>query len=129
MTNTDATFRYVGLAHVELPMPAGAEDEARAFYRRVLGMDEVPKPPDLAARGGCWFRCGVHELHLSVDPDVVRGKQHPAVLVEGIDDLGERLRLAGCRADWDSRLPGFRRFYTFDPFGNRIEFLEPAARG
>lgn len=120
-----AGFVFSGIAHVELPMPAGEEGRARAFYGGVLALEEIPKPPLLAPRGGCWFRCGAHELHLSVDPDVVRGKQHPALLVEGLDALSTRLRAAGAHVEPDDRLPGYRRFYSFDPFGNRLEFLEP----
>ncbi len=114
----------LGLDHVQVALPPSSEDAARAFYGVVLGMTEVAKPPVLAARGGCWFEAGAAALHLAVeDPFVPARKAHPAFLVDDLDALHDRLTAAGhecVRAD--GQIPGVRRFDTFDPFGNRLEF-------
>lgn len=119
--------------HVQLAMPAGEEERARAFYGGVLGMDEVDKPPTLAQRGGCWFRAGVVEIHLGVqEPFAPARKAHPGVLVEELDAVEARFREAGIDVRGDGALPGYRRFYVDDCFGNRLEFLEaewPVADG
>ncbi len=117
---------YKGLHHVQLAIPGGSEEQARSFYGGVLGMEELDKPAVLAARGGCWFRAGGWEIHLGVDsPFAPARKAHPGVLVEGIDSLAERLVSAGAGVEWDDNFPGHRRFYASDPYGNRLEFLEP----
>lgn len=121
---SDATF--TGLHHVQLAIPVGSEDQARAFYGGVLGMQELDKPSVLAARGGCWFRAGGWEIHLGVDtPFTPARKAHPGVLVENIDSLAARLVAADLVVEWDDNFPGHRRFYASDPFENRLEFLEP----
>lgn len=113
--------------HVQLLAPPGSEPVARDFYRGVLGMAEIPKPPVLAARGGCWFRGSGIELHVSVDPQFQPArKAHPGLLWPDLDQLAQRLQAAGHPVRWDGDFPGMRRFYTEDPFGNRIEFLTPA---
>jgi catechol 2,3-dioxygenase-like lactoylglutathione lyase family enzyme len=113
--------------HVQLAIPAGGEDAARGFYAGVLGLRELPKPPALAARGGCWFRGGDWEVHLGVEADFRPArKAHPGVQVAGVDALAQRLAESGVPVQWDEELPGWRRFYTADPHGNRLEFLEPA---
>jgi catechol 2,3-dioxygenase-like lactoylglutathione lyase family enzyme len=117
---------FLTLHHVQLAMPAGGEDRARAFYRDVLGMAELPKPADLARRGGAWFRGGGWEVHLGVEADFRPArKAHPGVLVRGLDALAEDIEAAAGRVEWDELFPGHRRFYAHDPFGNRLEFLEP----
>jgi len=116
----------VGLHHVQLAMPEGEEDRARAFYGNVLGFTETPKPEHLAGRGGCWFRSeqGV-ELHLGVERDFRPArKAHPALMVEGLDALEELLLEAGVEVVRDTQLDGHRRFYASDPFGNRLELIE-----
>jgi catechol 2,3-dioxygenase-like lactoylglutathione lyase family enzyme len=119
---------YVRLHHALLAMPPGEEDAARSFYSGVLGMTEVEKPPGLASRGGAWFRAGGVELHLGVERDFRPAtKAHPAVVVEDLDDLAARLSAAGQDATWDDEFPGHRRIYASDPFGNRLEFLQPSA--
>ncbi|WP_371168447.1 VOC family protein [Aliiroseovarius sp. 2305UL8-7] len=113
--------------HVQLAMPNGQEDRATPFYLDVLGMDVEPKPPVLAKRGGIWFRKGAIRLHLGVEtPFRPAKKAHPAFQVEGLDDLAQGLAAASFVVNWDTDLDGYRRFYSEDPFGNRIEFLEPA---
>ena len=116
----------IALDHVQLAMPAGQEAAARAFYSGVLGLTEELKPANLAARGGAWFRGGALRLHLGVDPDFrPAGKAHPALLVRGLAELVSRCRTAGFPPITDEPLEGFDRVYVLDPFGNRIELLEP----
>ena len=113
--------------HVQLACPAGSEEASRAFYVGVLGLAEKPKPPALAARGGCWFEGadGI-ELHLGVEADFrPAGKAHPGLLWSDLDALASRLAAAGYPVRWavDGEIPGIRRFHTADPHGNRIEVL------
>ena len=123
---TEATS-VLTLHHVQLAMPPGGEERARAFYGGVLGLEELPKPPHLAVRGGCWFRLGDRELHLGVEPDFRPArKAHPAFLVAGLAALRRRLEAAGVAVWEDEPLPGYVRCYAADPFGNRLELLEPA---
>ena len=115
-----------GIDHVQLAMPPGREEEARAFYGGLLGMPEVAKPAVLAARGGVWFRAGETQVHLGVEADFRPArKAHPALLVRGLQDLAARLRAAGVAVLDDEALPGYERVYVSDPFGNRLELLEP----
>lgn len=116
----------LGLHHVQLAMPPGAEDEARAFYVGVLGMTEVQKPPALAARGGIWVRADTLEVHLGVEQDFRPArKAHPGIVVRNLAALQQHLVARGLDVDRDDNFPGFRRFYTRDVFGNRLEFMEP----
>lgn len=116
----------VGLDHVQLAMPAGQEDVARAFYGGVLGLAEEPKPAHLRGRGGVWFRGGGLRLHLGIDPDFrAARKAHPAFLVRDLEGLAARCAAAGVVPVADEALEGFDRCYVFDPFGNRIELIEP----
>ncbi|MEZ0069044.1 catechol 2,3-dioxygenase-like lactoylglutathione lyase family enzyme [Streptacidiphilus sp. MAP12-20] len=120
----------VALDHVQLAAPAGSEDALRAFYVDVLGLTEIPKPPVLAARGGCWFASGdgAVQVHVGIeDPFTPAKKAHPALRIRGIRDYAETLAAKGAEVVWDDNLPGHDRFYSFDPAGNRIEFLEPHA--
>ncbi|MEE8603115.1 VOC family protein [Euzebya tangerina] len=115
------------LHHVQVTIPVGGEDRARAFYGGVLGLTEVAKPPELATRGGCWFRSGSLELHLGAeDPFLPARRAHPGILVsDGFDEVLEAMQQAGVEAVPDSNFPGFRRVYVNDPFGNRLELLSP----
>ncbi|WP_328377333.1 glyoxalase [Streptomyces sp. NBC_00440] len=116
------------LDHVQLGAPPGTEDELRAYYTGVLGMTEIPKPPVLAVRGGCWFQSGQVQLHLGMEEGHrPSAKAHPALRVTGIEAYGQLLESRGAKITWDTDLPGHRRFYSWDPAGNRIEFLEPVA--
>ena len=118
------------LHHVQLAMPAGGEDAARAFYGGVLGLTEVAKPPGLAERGGAWFRGGDLEVHLGVEePFAPARKAHPGILVADLDEVQRRLAAAGVEVRPDELLPGYRRVYADDCFGNRLEFLERQSGG
>ena len=113
--------------HVQVAIPVGGEDEARDFYTGVLGMEEVTKPTALAARGGAWFRSGGLELHVGIDRDFAPAqKAHPGILTDDLDALAAQLGEHDVTVRPDGNLPGFRRFYVDDPFGNRLEFLQPA---
>ncbi len=119
----------VGLDHLQLAMPRGKEAEARQFYADILGLAELTKPPHLAARGGVWFTLGTQQLHLGIEEDFLPArKAHPAFLVREIGDLRARLEQQGFAPYEDEPLAGYKRFYVADPFGNRLEFLEPLAR-
>jgi catechol 2,3-dioxygenase-like lactoylglutathione lyase family enzyme len=116
----------VGLDHVQLAIPRGEEATARSFYAGVLGLTQLAKPPNLAARGGLWFALGALQLHLGVDPDFRPAKKaHPAFLVRDLGGLRAQLLQRGFAPYEDEPLAGYARFYVADPFGNRLEFLEP----
>jgi catechol 2,3-dioxygenase-like lactoylglutathione lyase family enzyme len=128
------------LDHVQVAAPAGCEDEARRFYGELLRLEEIPKPPLLAARGGVWFRVGAQELHVGVaDPFVPATKAHPAFRVDSAEvlvQLAASLQAQGApvrQAD-GAEIPGSTRFFVDDPWGNRLEFVahaagDPARRG
>ena len=110
--------------HVQLAMPPGGEDVARKFYRDILGLDEIKKPPELARRGGCWFQ-GAVSVHLGVEADFRPAlKAHPAFVVDDLANCADLLITAGFPVNWDNSNPQVKRFFSADPFGNRIEFLE-----
>lgn len=113
-----------GIAHVQVAITANGESEARGFYGGLLGLRELAKPEELRDRGGAWFQCGMQEIHCGVEAEVVATRRHPALLVDGLDELKARLDAAGIVTEVDRQLPGYRRFYATDPFGNRLEFLE-----
>lgn len=117
---------FVSIEHVQLAMPAGEEETARRFYGGVLGMTEIPKPEELARRGGCWFESGSVQLHLGVEVDFRPAKKaHPALRCQDYDALTLRLRAAGFDVKDDPSIPGVRRGHFSDPFGNRIELIAP----
>jgi catechol 2,3-dioxygenase-like lactoylglutathione lyase family enzyme len=117
-------FAVEAVDHVQLALPPGGEDAARAFYAGVLGMTEKPKPTALAGRGGCWFVAGGVELHLGVEENFAPArKAHPGLRVTGLDTLAARLTARSAPVTWDHGVPGRRRFHSEDPFGNRLEFL------
>jgi catechol 2,3-dioxygenase-like lactoylglutathione lyase family enzyme len=121
--------------HIQIACPPGSEPALREFYVGVLGLVELPKPPLLAARGGCWFAdpaahntdapVGI-ELHLGVEDDFRPArKAHPGLLWPDLDALAARLEAAGYPVSWadPAEIPARRRFHTADPNGNRLEFL------
>lgn len=113
----------LGIDHVQVAAPTGCEEAARAFYGGLLGLEELAKPAPVAARGGCWFRAGPHELHVGVEERFAPArKAHPGFVVDDLDALRTRLSAAGVAVRDDDALPGASRFYVDDPFGNRLEF-------
>lgn len=118
-------FEFFGLDHVQIAAPVGSEDVERRFFSEVLGMEEIEKPENLKKRGGLWFTCGEHQIHIGIDQDFRPAKKaHPAVHVKNIAALKDRIRSFGVKVKDDELLPGAERFYVDDPFGNRMEFLE-----
>ena len=113
--------------HVQLAMPAGGEELARWFYGELLGLPEIPKPEHLARRGGCWFESPTVKIHLGVEADFRPArKAHPALLVTELATLVRQLQDAGVETVVDEPLVGYHRVYVYDPFGNRLELLEPS---
>lgn len=120
-------YNYYGLDHVQLAAPEGCEAEARRFFNGLLGWAEKPKPELLQKRGGVWFQCGTHQVHIGVQRDFVPAtKAHPAFHVQHLNELCEHLLQNNIQVtDDEARADeGVRRFYIDDPFGNRLEFLE-----
>jgi catechol 2,3-dioxygenase-like lactoylglutathione lyase family enzyme len=115
---------FSAIDHVQLAMPRGQEEKARAFYVEILGMTELPKPPELALRGGCWFASGDVQLHLGVEDDFRPArKAHPALRCEDFDAFLVRLHEYDVVVRDDTAVPGTRRAFVDDPFGNRIELV------
>jgi hypothetical protein len=121
-------FAFTAVQHVQLAIPAGGEDESRAYWGGLLGLAEVSKPPVLAARGGCWFDGPGFQVHLGVETGFSPArKAHPGFEIRGVRSLAEHLAAHGYPVSWSDEVPGQDRFHTADPFGNRLEFLEPHA--
>jgi len=119
-----------GLHHIQMAIPPGKEVEARKFYRDLLGLTEVPVPANLTHLGSFWFERGEFRVHLGIDKDFHPArKAHPAFLVEGLDLLVQRLQAAGVTIVSADPVVGFNRCHIFDPFGNRIELMEPTSGG
>ena len=112
------------LDHIQLAMPKGEEDRARSFFGELLQMTEEAKPYPLSERGGVWFHAQGVIIHLGIEADFrAQKKAHPAFLIEDLDLLAATLLESGHKVQWDDALPNRRRFYTSDPFGNRLEFM------
>ncbi len=119
------TVPFTAIDHVQLAMPPGGEDTARHFYRNLLGMAEIPKPPELAKRGGCWFESGEVQIHLGVEKDFRPAKKaHPALRCRDYAAFLQRLSEAAVTVAEAGDIPGVRRCHIYDPFGNRIELIE-----
>lgn len=121
--------KYVNILsidHIQIAMPVGEEERARAFYINVLGFNEIPKPAELAKRGGAWFQSQNVQLHLGVEADFKAArKAHPAFIVSDLESLIARVQDAGYDTDTSQPpLDGYKRAHVFDPFGNRIELME-----
>ena len=115
----------LGIDHVQVAAPPGCEEEARAFYGGLLGLEELPKPEPLRGRGGVWFRAGAQELHVGVEePFAPARKAHPGLVVDDLDALESALAEAGVRLERDTSIEGTARGHVADPFGNRLELRE-----
>jgi catechol 2,3-dioxygenase-like lactoylglutathione lyase family enzyme len=117
----------VGIDHVQLAMPPGPDAEASAetFYSGLLGISRVPKPPELAGRGGCWFEAPPLRVHLGVEADFRPArKAHPGLAVVGLVGLVAKLRAAGVEIHEADSVAGTTQVYVDDPFGNRVELIE-----
>ncbi len=112
------------LHHMQLTLPPGREADARRFYAGVLGLTEIPKPPELAQRGGVWFQLGAIQLHFGVEEASASSRRHIAIQVDDVEVMCQALQGAGYALESAIPVDGMRRFYCLDPFGNRTEFLE-----
>ncbi len=118
-------YSWIGLDHIQIAIPVGSEEVAKAFYDDVIGMNEMPKPESLKGRGGCWFHCGQHEIHLGVeDPFTPAKKAHPGIIVKNLEALKSKLQKLNLELFEAEPIEGRSRFHVLDPFGNRLEFLE-----
>ncbi|MBP0726587.1 VOC family protein [Bacillus sp. RG28] len=118
-------YNFIGIDHVQLAAPPGCEEKARDFYGEILGLNEVDKPDNLKGRGGCWFKCGNHEIHIGVQENFVPAKKaHPAFSINNLTEYKNRLISKQVTIKEDAPIKGRNRFFIDDPFGNRIEFLE-----
>lgn len=112
------------LDHVQICIPFGEEERAREFYKRVLGLEEIEKPDALKPNGGLWFKIADVQLHIGVEETQGKSKRHPAFEVEGLEQIREHLNENQVKIKEETEVPGLSRFSFFDPFGNRIEFME-----
>jgi catechol 2,3-dioxygenase-like lactoylglutathione lyase family enzyme len=120
--------RVARIDHIQIAAPEGCEPAARDFYGSLLGLVEIEKPQNLRTRGGCWFQCGSQQLHVGVEkPFHAAKKAHPAFLVPRMDELRDAFEKRGVPVVEDDAVPGTRRFYAQDPWGNRLEFIELSA--
>lgn len=118
-------FSIGKIDHIQVAAPKGGEAEARQFYSEVLDMKEIEKPGPLKGRGGVWFEFGSFQLHVGIDePFVPAKKAHPAFKVAGYEALQKHLTAQGVEFRTDDSIRGVERFFVFDPFGNRLEFLK-----
>jgi catechol 2,3-dioxygenase-like lactoylglutathione lyase family enzyme len=112
------------LDHVQVCIPRGAESEAREFYGRLLGLEEIEKPEAIRKNGGMWYSVAGAQLHVGVEESVAPSKRHPAFEVENVEGVRAFLERNGVRTKDETAIPGMSRFSLLDPFGNRIELLE-----
>lgn len=123
------TSRVARIDHIQIAAPEGCESAARDFHGSVLGMKELEKPPALRARGGCRFASGSQQVHIGVERNFQPArKAHPAFVVFHLDELRGTLKDRGVAAADDHDLPGTRRLYAEDHWGNRLEFIELPAQ-
>ncbi|MGE6261351.1 glyoxalase [Heyndrickxia sporothermodurans] len=119
------SYHFQGIDHVQVAAPKGCEEQARYFYGSVLKLDEIPKPKNLLGRGGCWFQCGHQEIHIGVEENFVAAKKaHPGLIVKNIHELKKILIKENIRMQEEPQIEGRIRLHVYDPFGNRLEFLE-----
>lgn len=117
--------KWIGIDHIQIAAPAGAEEVAKQFFGGLLGMTEVPKPEKLRVRGGLWFQCGAQTIHIGIEEGFIPAKKaHPAFLVQHIESLMQHLQDNGVAIRIDEEIPHLIRFFAEDPFGNRLEFME-----
>jgi catechol 2,3-dioxygenase-like lactoylglutathione lyase family enzyme len=115
----------LSIDHVQVAVPTGSEDRARAFYCGVLGFAEIDKPPQMAERKSIWFVAGTVNLHLGLESDFIPAKRaHPAFVVDSLDAILSACEHAGIVTRPDTSINNFRRVHVFDPFGNRLELME-----
>jgi catechol 2,3-dioxygenase-like lactoylglutathione lyase family enzyme len=120
----------LGIDHVQIAAPPGREAQAREFYGGLLGMEELPKPEPIRARGGCWFSAGAQELHVGIEePFAPARKAHPGLVVSELAEIRRRFGAAGVDYEDDTKIEGIDRLFVDDPFGNRLELREASSVG
>jgi catechol 2,3-dioxygenase-like lactoylglutathione lyase family enzyme len=117
-------IEFKRIDHVQLSIPAGGEEAARRFYGGLLGLEEIEKPEALKSNGGIWYKIADAQLHLGVEDCKEKTRRHPAFEVEGLEAIKVYFQQAGVQIRDETPIPGTSRFSFYDPFGNRIEFLE-----
>lgn len=121
--------RITTVNHAQITIPPGAEAAATArhFYITVLGLTEIAKPEALRANGGFWLLAGSFPVHIGVEDgiDRARSKAHLAYEVDDLAAWREHLTGRGIETTDNTPIPGFVRCMARDPFGNRIEFIQP----
>jgi hypothetical protein len=125
------TTAFLGIDHVQLAAPLGCEADGRRFFGELLGLPELPKPADMAARGGLWFVCGAQQIHIGVESDFRPAKKaHPGLrLVDesALHALKAKLDAAGIVTKMNAEIEDTPRFFADDPWGNRLEFVAAKA--
>jgi catechol 2,3-dioxygenase-like lactoylglutathione lyase family enzyme len=125
MDTTELESIVMALDHIQLAMSEGKEELADRFYCKILGFRKLQKPAHLEGRGGRWFHSNGVNLHLGIEREFVPArKAHPVFVVRSLSELKTRLDEANIEIVWDTQIQGFEHFYTSDPFGNRLEFME-----
>jgi catechol 2,3-dioxygenase-like lactoylglutathione lyase family enzyme len=117
-------IKYKRLDHLQVCIPPGKEKEARKFYTDILGMQEIEKPESLKANGGLWYKAADIQIHIGVEKINSKSKRHPAFEVENLNQIKKYLKTKKIKIKEEIPIEGIDRFSFFDPFGNRIEFLE-----
>lgn len=117
-------IKFKRLDHIQICIPTGRENEARAFYRDIIGLSEIPKPNELLANGGLWFVIADIQLHIGTENEINKSKRHPAFEVEDLEQVKIFLKSHGVQIKEDIKIDGCERFSFIDPFGNRVELLE-----
>jgi catechol 2,3-dioxygenase-like lactoylglutathione lyase family enzyme len=113
-------FKISRLDHVNVTTPEELEEETLTWYRDILGLEQIDKPPGTRTRGA-WFAIGDAQLHVSIDEHNPHKSAHFAVLVDDYDAVIARLRAAGSHIEQANVIPGRHRFFTRDPAGNLVE--------
>lgn len=116
----------LGIHHVQITIPMGAEEEAKKFYCGLLGLEEIEKPASLKGRGGFWLRAGNDAVHVGTEDGAERGKTkaHLAYLAENAAYWRETLNSRGIQTYEGIPIPHYERFEFRDPFGNRVEIIQ-----
>ena len=113
---------------MQVTIPKGAEDAARTFYCGMLGLPEIEKPAALKPSGGFWVQLGAgQQLHIGAEDGVDRlaTKAHIAYQVDDLKAWRKRLHNAATKIVESIPIPGYHRLEFRDPFGNRIELIQP----
>jgi len=119
----------ISLHHAQVFYPPGQEEKARNFYEKALGLAEIERPTSLSDRQGIWYAAGAGQVHLAAQADLaLHHRRHFALRVDDLDAARALLASHGARFEEADPIPGWRRCYVFDPFGNKIELDEIPAR-